>query len=394
MSLEDGIEDETPIETTGEVLDTGTEPVVETVAEPVKTEPKTMEDSIRDKLRELNTPPKDENEGKAGFVKDPVTGRFVKGVPKAAVDPKAVVKPVDSKAADGVAAPAVADPKAAVTDTKVPPSSWNAAARAEYAKLPPAVQAQVHKREADFHAGIAQYKSDAGMGREIMADFAPYMPTIRAMNTTPKQLVQGWTNVEYQLHQAQTPEAKAQVILKLSKAYGVENKHFGIAEAPAVGADGNPIVAAQVDPAVRQLEDRVAALTKHLETNQTAQARIEYTKIEDEIKGFAQTAGHEHFEAVRHDMSALMETGRAKDLQDAYNKAIWSNDEVRAILLEQQRVDELNKTAERAAAAKRAASANVAPRGTPPVKVAKAGAGTMDDTIRATFRAIQARSAA
>lgn len=369
------------------------EPVVEKVAEKV---PATMEDTIRDKLRELNAPP-DENNGKPGFVKDPVTGRFVE-------KPREVAKPAAAvNRTDGVAPPVVADPAKAVVDKPIdltqPPAGWGAQARAEYAKLSPAVQQQVHKREADFHKGLSEYKQSADVGREIMADFAPYLPHMRANNVTPKQLVQAWTNLEYKLHSATTPEGKAKVMLEAAKAYGVDAAHMaaaaGIVTPPAVGADGQPVVTAPiVDPRFKALEDRLAQVTTHLETEKNAQARIEYTKIEDEVRMFAQTPGHEHFEAVRHDMSALMQTGRASSMDDAYNKAIWANPEVRAILLEQQRVDEANRAVEKAAAAKKAASANVAPRGTPPVRKPVAGSGTMDDTLRQAFRAIQARDAA
>ncbi|MFX5999153.1 hypothetical protein ABTF05_22495, partial [Acinetobacter baumannii] len=77
----------------------------------------------------------------AGQVRDPKTGKFV-AAPKAddpaAADPNATTQP-ENAAEKPPAKPEEKGAEAKAVDLNAPPSSWGAAARAEYAKLSPAV---------------------------------------------------------------------------------------------------------------------------------------------------------------------------------------------------------------------------------------------------------------
>jgi len=105
--------------------------------------------------------------------------------------------------------------------------------------------------------------------------------------------------------------------------------------------------------------------------------------MDAEIGQFGKDPKHEHFEAVRQEMGRLIQAGSAQTLQDAYDKAFWSLPETRAQLLEKETQERSKRQAEEAAAARKAALANVTRRGTPPT-VQKPG--SMDDTIRSEYR--------
>lgn len=361
---------------------------------PLREEPKkelTMEDTIRAKFRELakaEEPPKDA-EGKP-LVRDAKTGKFV-AAPKGkegstAADAGAVVPAVALDLAAKAAAEAEAarvaaeaarpkDPKA--VDTTKAPTSWKGPAQAKWAKLDPEIQAEVHRREADFHRGIQSYQELAGVGKAHRELFTPYLPMIRAAGTTPAALMQNWLNTEHKLAAA-TAEGKVQLMVQYAKAYGIDLTALKT-HAEKVAA-GLPVVPA-VDPAVQNLQNQIAQLTQHARQQQEAAVQREYSGVVNEAKNFG--AGKPHYEAVRVKMAQLIESGQANDFQDAYDNAIWLVPEVRAKVLAEQQASERKLVADKAAIARKAASTNVATRGTLPRAPV---IGTMDDTIRAKLR--------
>jgi hypothetical protein len=85
-------------------------------------------------------------------------------------------------------------------------------------------------------------------------------------------------------------------------------------------------------------------------------------------------------------MAALLQAGQAKDLQDAYEQAVWANPQTRTSLIAQQQQEAKAKATQTAQAAKQAASVNTRARPSMPISQP---IGTMDDTIRATLRRLQ-----
>jgi len=66
----------------------------------------------------------------------------------------------------------------------------------------------------------------------------------------------------------------------------------------------------------------------------------------NDVETFASEPGHEHFGQVRQIMAGLVREGKAKNLQDAYDQAVWAHPYVRAELLQQAnlaRVQDVNK---------------------------------------------------
>ena len=104
--------------------------------------------------------------------------------------------------------------------------------------------------------------------------------------------------------------------------------------------------------------------------------------LNSEIARFAQ--GKDHFDAVREDMAALLQAGRAQTLDDAYQMAIWANPATRAALIakQQQEQDAARKANAdlKAKDARKASAVNIPRRGS---LAATAPKGTMEDTIRA-----------
>ena len=272
-------------------------------------------------------------------------------------------------------------PKPGEPDISKPPSSLTAAEKAEYEKAPPVLKKAFHRREADFHKGLEAQREKAAIGELMDKEVRPYEAMIRAANLTPQLVVRDLLNTAYQLRSG-TPEAKFNVVLNIARQYGVDLTNLqSRAEELAATAPPPP------DPRVMELQNKLEGLTKSIEEQKTQAERAEYEAQQAEVQKFAANPANKHYEAVKLDMAALIANGRADGLQDAYNKAIWAHPAVREQLLAQQREDARKRAAEKAAVAKKAASVNVAPRGTPP---AAPVVGTdMSETIRQALRKMQ-----
>lgn len=243
------------------------------------------------------------------------------------------------------------------------PSSWKKEAAAEFDKLPPHVQDEVLRRETDFHKGIEGFKSHADLGRSIEKTLQPYMPTIQQLGVTPDVAISSLLKADAGLRYG-TPEQKAQHLANLAQTYGID---MGVvAQVP------------QKDHYTFQLEQRLSQLQQQQEQFQQSQQEQQREALNSELQAFAATA--EHFEAVKEDMAALLQAGRATDLKDAYDKAVYANPQTRQALLEQQRQEAL-KQAQTHALNARAKAASVSVRGSSPAS----GSGAAPTNLRAAL---------
>lgn len=272
--------------------------------------------------------------------------------PVESIKPAAITPPVD--------APAPVEAKRA-------PSSWRPAAAAEFDKLPPHVQDEVLRRETDFHKGVEGYKQHAELGRTFERVIAPYAQLLQQNQMTPDVAVAHLLEAEAKLRTG-TPEQKATYFAQLARDYGID---LGVAQQMPIP-----------DPYTSQLEQRLNLLQRQQNDWLEAQRREQTDKLNSEIQAFASDPSRSHFEAVRDDMAALIQTGRANDLATAYDMAVYANPKTRAALLEQQRLVAVKQTQSQAQA-QRAKSAAVSVKGSSPAS----GSGTPKTSLRATLAA-------
>ena len=335
-----------------------------------------MEDTIRAKFRELNKP------AEAPRGQD---GKFQKTADLAGkiVAPEPVVEPEVDPAAEPAVEPTV-EPVVEPVDPALEkaPSSWTKEAQAKWAATDPVIRKEAIRREADFHKGLETYKGWARVGQELNAEIQPYEALIRAANTAPQAVIKDVFNTIYQLKTGSSDQ-KAAVALNILNEYGVDLA--AVQAASEKIAEGLP----PVDPEVQQLKIEMQRLKQENQEREQAAQRSQFAEVVNEAEAFKKAAGHEHYEDVKLEMAAFIESGVCSTLQEAYDKAIWANSQVRAKLEAERQKAERVKTAEKAAAAKKAASTNVVPRGTLP---GAPKVGTMEDTIKTKLREINARA--
>jgi hypothetical protein len=313
------------------------------------------------------------------------TGKFVEQPKeKAAPEPKEAT-PAKSEASAAESTPeTAAQPGEVARDINRAPSTWKPTARAEWEKLPPAVRAEIHRRETDFLNGQSQLLPDAKFGKSVTEIIAPYRMLIEAEGGTPERAIKELMSTAALLRMG-TPQQKRDIVLSVARQYGVDLGQQQQAQQPQ-HAFQDP----RLDQLIGQLNQERHLRAQH--EQQTLEGAV--TKWMSE----AGTDGHPkrpYLNDVINEVGALVPQIRQANpslnheqvLQQAYDTATWGNPEIRTLLLQQQAQGaSQTRSAEnqnRVREAKRAASVNVPRRASIPTP---GKPGSLDETIAATAR--------
>jgi len=329
--------------------------------EVVETEPVSMEDTIRDTLRGLKEKPEaaevlatpEAPEEKAQRIRDE-QGKFA------------------TKVEDAPVVAEVQEPAPVV----IPPEIQKLGLRKEEAdafmSAPQALKDAFLRRADEMHKGIEQYRGAAQFAQSMQKAIEPHMETIRGLGVAPEVAIGELLNADHRLRYG-TPEQKQMYFAHLAQSYGIDLSQ--VQSAPPE------------QYALTAMQQRLQQLEGQLQNQSLMGQKQQEESLNSDIQKFASDPSHSHFEAVRADMAALIQAGRAADLQSAYEQAVWANPVTRASMLEQQIKAQREEATQKAQAAKVAASVNTRARPSMPVSQP---IGTMDETIRATLRKLQA----
>ena len=263
------------------------------------------------------------------------------------------------------------------TPKVAPPKTWRPEALTKWESLPPEVQAEVLKREEDMFKGLEGYKADANVGKAMKGVLDPYMPILNQYGIDPIVQVKNLMQAHYSLVTG-TPEQKQALFQKLAQDYGV-----------SLGGE-----TPYVDPTVASLQKQVSELTSRLSGREQKEADTSRQQLQREIDTFASDPAHPLFDDVASDIAALLRSGVAKDLSEAYEKAVWANPVTRgkeqARLTAESVAKSRAEAEEKAKAVRKATGANVkssakAASGTAPL-------GSIDDTLQAALATLRAKA--
>lgn len=219
-----------------------------------------------------------------------------------------------------------------VKPTANAPSSWSKGTKALYAALPEDIKKEVHKRESDFHAGLRELKPKADFADRVAVALQPYQATLN-------QLQQQGVDAPMAINKL----LQADHILRYSNA---EQKANYLAElAVQYGVDINKVASApRPDPNVIAMRQQLEHLQQQRLQEQQASQMQQQSQMMSEIQRFSSDPKNEHFNVVRDDMAALLDTGKAATLQEAYDKAVWMRPEIRQTLLKRRETEARQKT--------------------------------------------------
>lgn len=349
---------------------------------PSTTEPEEIGDILRDQFSKGEAPSAAPVEkttvlsGEAPKAEGQPRGPDGKFAPKVAeVTPAAPAVPT-APAAPAVAtpatpaAPAAATPAAPATEPAKPPVGWKASPEAWQA-LPAEAKSFITERERAYNEGIQRkYAPAASFGNAMAQEFQPYVGLLEAKGQTPQAATRYLLNA-YATLATGTPAQKAQFFAQLAQENGID--------LTGLVTNGVP----QEDPEIVELRKQLAAVQQTVTTTLSQHQQAEQSQINAAIDAFAADPAHKHFESVRPQMAALLQSGQAKDLQEAYDSACWLVPEIRASLISQREAQEAEKRKQDAEAAQRAA---VTLTGAPTATVKDPGDLGLREQLEQAFR--------
>lgn len=254
------------------------------------------------------------------------------------------------------------------------PKTWKPALQDKFNTLDDEIYEEISRRESDMFKGLEQYQAKARRADEFERALQPFMATISSMGIAPEQAIQGLLASDHRLRYSNPLEKRA-AILKMAQDYGIDLNE---------AAQGMP----QIDPQYAALQQNYSRLENQLQTMLRQQQMMEQQSLQKQIQEFA--SKNPHFEAVKEDMAALLQAGRASDLQEAYDRAVWANPDTRKSMQTEQSA--AAQAAERERAQKAATAARTAAVSVTGSPIAGASAPNPQDR-RATIAAAMNRRA-
>lgn len=260
------------------------------------------------------------------------------------------------------------------------PSSWKPAAQEAFLKADRGepltteeikiLTQEAERRESDFHKGVSEFKGHSERAKAYDAAIAPYQQHLQSLGVDAPTAINALMRADMTLRTSD-PVTKAQYFAQLAKEYNIDLNQ--VQEPP------------QVDPQTQYLMNELQVLRNQQQMWQNQARQQEQAIAQDQLASFA-TPDRPHFDAVRNEMAFLLETGKAKDLQEAYEKAVWSDPDIRQSLLDQQRAEAQKKALEQAQAQK-ARTAAVSVKGSSPASsgVQPGNKGSLRDILAAQF---------
>jgi len=306
------------------------------------------------------------------------TGKFTRSTHK--TDEKEPSK--EEKAQKVVNKPNVADKNAvspAQPEIVPPPNSLSGHLKSKWNELPHDVRQEIAKREADFHKELTKHDEERNFGRQIEKIVTPYVAQIRLEGATVPQAVESLLNMAHLLRVG-TPQQKSELLLRTAKAYGVDLRQ-------AMQQAQQP-----VNPQIDALQRQVQMLNQKLQQDEANKKQQEESSIQGQIEAFKSDPKHPHFETVKAHMAALLKSGLAQDLEDAYGQAVYANPNTRSTLLSPPvpQGDNRQRVAERQVRVDAARKAGSSIKGSPGATAPKNGKIVMPDLrseIKAAFAA-------
>lgn len=251
-----------------------------------------------------------------------------------------------------------------------PPASWTPAAKAKFATLDPEVQKEVLRREQDVEKGFRDRAEQLKRYEPLENILAPRRALWAAQGLDEASAIKTLLAAQDLLEQ--DPRKGLEF---LAKSYGVDLAQPVQGQAFAPQPAGN-----SPTPEFTALQQELADLKRQMATQSEA-------GLVSQIEAFRQDPKNLYFENVREDMAVLLNSGKAKDLPEAYEMACWMNPEIRALLQTPQVAPVPAQDVSR----KKAAGSSVTGSPAQAVGAVPNPNGSIEDDIRAAILEAQGR---
>lgn len=245
---------------------------------------------------------------------------------------------------------------------------WSAEDRAAFERLPPDGQRLLLDRHRSMEADYTRKTQELAPLRKAYEPLKASAERLgiteaesvqrlvaaqQAFETSPLQATQ-WIANQY----IQTPEQARAVIESLAQKHGLK-----LGEQRADNDDQDALV----DPEVARLNEQVSRLSARLEQGEQSAATQQRQQAQAAVDAFREAKDesgnlkHPHFDKVRAAMGALVTSGVATDIEDAYARAVRADPE----LYQEQAEALVTQTKQQQTAAARKAAADAKRRALP-----------------------------
>lgn len=245
----------------------------------------------------------------------------------------------------------------ASTFVKAPPGWEN-----DWEKLDPDVQMRIKDREREIHQQIGATTEARRLNERYNEVIGPYLGEMQQMGVDPLQAVGDLLGMGKVLRTGGQGE-KANLIAQLVRNNNVDIQELDNALAGMVSGSGGPDIQQQISQAVQQ---QLTPVRQYMQSQQAQQQAAAQQGVFDEIDAFAADPKHPYFEDVQDVMADLISSDGSLTLEDAYERAIWADPQIRAHMLSQQpaATGQVGNVADKAAAASSIRSSSTPPAAT------------------------------
>ena len=263
-----------------------------------------------------------------------------------------------------------------------PPAAWSAAAKAKFATLDPEVQAEVVKREKDVDRGLQERAGQLKRYEPLETVIAPVRDRLAMAGVSEAQYFGALAAADAALRD---PNRRQAAFAQLAQQYGIQ--------LPQGSQQGQqPVPQAQMHPAIAALSQQVQALTQHHQQAQQQAEAAAQAKVTTSIEAFKSDPANLYFENVKGRMAALLQTGQAADLKDAYEQACWADPSVRPLMGQTAQASAAASSSAKVQQARAAAGSVVGAPGAGGSPAARASNpnSSVEDDVRDAFASLRA----
>lgn len=286
----------------------------------------------------------------------------------ASAEPKPGEEPAEGEKPKEPAAPAV----------EAVPQSWPKNMADKWKNLDAETRAFISKREEEVHRMATNQDQDRLFGRDMQQVLTPYIPAIKEAGGTPVGVIQNALNSMYWLFKGDEKQ-KQDVVRDIIQTYNINME--GLLE----GIEYTDPTIANLQKEIRELKQ--AGGTQNIDALLTE--KMNNVRIDAEIEAFASDPANQYFEQVRPAMVALLNSGIAKNLKEAYDAACRADPAIHSTLQAEETAKKEAQRKQDIAAKKRAASSVVgSPANSNPQPKPNPNADVYDD-VRAAIDSLE-----
>lgn len=222
------------------------------------------------------------------------------------------------------------------------PTTWSPKAREQWGSLPLDIRQEIVRREEASVNGVRKLQEQHSPVNNFYRAMEPVITEAKSFGVVPEQYISTVMSSERILRTADVP-TKFNEILRICDQYGVPLREV------INRSVGQEVLKTHGQPQQAQISQQ---FMQEFQEIRNWRQQMESQQVNNTVEQFGADPKHEFFGDVRGTMADLIEMGKASNMEDAYQMAIWMTPEVREVLMARSQVtQQSNQVATRQLAA-------------------------------------------